>query len=252
MAEEAAVSRRNLAELAILRGQTAAAARQLEHARRLFDERQDARGQADAVLLAARLALVTGDFDGVSALLQGFAGREATSSLEQKAIAGILQLTLHQRRGRSASVPLRDATLRAAEAAGLPVLELTVRALTAPDEPQLAEAVERLGNVPLSLQWRRLALAQALDSQRIDVAIGHGRALQQLLADHPDHADAFESHRQLHRLALERGDQATAEHALAEALTARERLVAGMAEAELAWFSQHPWSRALDEAGNGH
>lgn len=252
MAEEAAVSRRNLAELAILRGQTAVAARQLEHARRLFDERQDVRGQADAVLLAARLALVTGDFDGVAGLLEGFAGREATASLEQKAIAGTLQLSLQQRRGRSASAALGAAALRAAEAAGLPVLELNVRALTTPGDPGLAEAVERLGNVALSLQWRRLALAQALDAGRIEAARGHGAALQRLLAEHPEHADAFESHRQLHRLALARGDDAAAGQALAEALAARERLASGMAEAELAWFSQHPWSRALDEAVNGH
>lgn len=252
MAEEAAVSRRNLAELAILRGQTAAAARQLEHARRLFDERQDARGQADVVLLAARLALVTGDFDGVADLLEGFAGREAATSLEQRAIAGILQLALRQRLGREVPAALHEAALEAVQAAGLPVLELTVRALTGPDDPQLAEAVERLGNLPLTLQWRRLALTRALDARRTDAATTHGLALRRLLADHPGHAEAFEGHRQLHRLALLREDAAAADRALADALTARERLASGMAEAELEWFSQHPWSRALDEAGNGN
>lgn len=252
MAEEAAVSRRNLAELAILRGQTAAAARQLDHARRLFDERQDARGQADAVLLAARMALVTGDFDAVAALLEGFGERGATTSLEQKAIAATLHLSLHHRRGQIAPARVRETAQQAVESAGLPVVELTVEALTVPDAPQLADAVARLGNVPLSLEWRRLALARDLDSRSIDSATRHGASLQRLLADHPDHADAFEGHRQLHRLALARDDLPAAEQSLADALAARERLVSGMAEAEVAWFAQHPWSRALDEAANGY
>ena len=69
MAEEAAVSLRNLVELDLVEGRLDDAAERLARARRLFESRDDQRGRTDAALLEARLALAAGRPEDAIALL---------------------------------------------------------------------------------------------------------------------------------------------------------------------------------------
>ncbi|MFZ5656825.1 MAG: protein kinase domain-containing protein, partial [Pseudomonadota bacterium] len=61
MAEEAAVSHRNLAELALLRGDVAVALREADRAQALFRDREDLRGSVDARLLRVEALAAAGD-----------------------------------------------------------------------------------------------------------------------------------------------------------------------------------------------
>lgn len=157
MVEEAAVSHRNLAELGILQGRLGEAAGHLAEARRLFEERDDLRGLMDADLLKARLLAGAGRDDQALALLDQLAPGLAGSSLEQRAIAALLEARLHWQSGA-----LDDAARSLAEArglaqeAGLRARRLEADALAhagAKDEPGLQAEIDRLGNFPLQLIW---------------------------------------------------------------------------------------------------
>lgn len=162
MPEEAAVSLRNLAELALLQGQLQAASTHLEEARRLFAERGDQRGLVDADLLQARLLAAAGRSDQVLALLEEIRPALLESSLEQRAIAALVEARLQRDAGNDRAAESALVRARAlAEEAGVPVLRLEADVLAlanADGETALDAEVRALGNLALRLLWlERLA-----------------------------------------------------------------------------------------------
>ena len=157
MLEEAAVSHRNLAELGILQGRLADAARHLAEARRLFGERDDLRGLMDADLLEVRLLAGAGRDAEALALLARLEPGLADSSLEQRAIAALLGARLQLQSGnRGVGEQSLAEARRLADEAGLRARRLEADILAhadAGDEDELQVEVDRLGNLSLQLAW---------------------------------------------------------------------------------------------------
>lgn len=155
MVEEAAVSLRNLVELDLLEGRLDDATQRLGRARGLFESRGDRRGQVDAALLAARIALTRGGHDEAIATLDALPGGIDAASPEQAAIAALLRA-----HALAAANRANEASKAAAEAdalanrSGIRALQLEARMLTLhhPD-PILDDAIRQLGHVPLQLAW---------------------------------------------------------------------------------------------------
>ncbi|MEW5299470.1 MAG: hypothetical protein WDW36_002485 [Sanguina aurantia] len=217
MPEETAVSRRNLAELALMQGDIADAVAQADKAIELFHQREDQRGEADTRLLRVQALLAAGaDTDAQHELkLLETGGTDA--SLEQRAGVEIVraELALHANQTRNASA-LLDRAQPLAEASGVRELQLQVALLRARIEPRadtgLDASTASLGNAELRLQWLVLAMQRALaardsaaalrayreaislmrGSDVLDAAQIHslGASAQRLAGDAPAAADA--------------------------------------------------------------
>lgn len=238
MVEEAAVSLRNLAELAWLQGRLDEAARHVGRAEALFEERGDQRGRMDAALLWARLRAADGDHAGAAAALAELEASLAEASGEQAAIAALIAASLHAAAGEEAR--RREALDRAtvaAERAGVRVLALQARILApGPLDAGARHALDRevlqLGNLPLHLLWLERTAADALDEGRADVAAMRYEEARDLLAGGRDYIGAG----RLHALGasaytqLDRPAEAAAARTRAEAAhayAAAHRLAAG-------------------------
>ncbi|KQY51884.1 serine/threonine-protein kinase [Lysobacter sp. Root494] len=154
MLEEAAVSRRNLAELDLQQGHIDNAIAQAAKAEALFHERDDQRGRADAGLLRVQaLMAVHADTDARKALT-GLAGAVAQSSSEQRGIAALLESMLAARGGDTAAASRSHAQARQfASASGIRQLQLRV-AIHGTGDPSVLDApTAALGHVPLRLEW---------------------------------------------------------------------------------------------------
>ncbi|WP_133480108.1 tetratricopeptide repeat protein, partial [Cognatilysobacter segetis] len=167
MAEEAAVAYRNLAEVALTRGDVTTAVDNAARARQLFDERDDLRGSVDARLIGIEAALDAGDAASAQRELDALRADLAQASTEQRAIAGRLAARTAQSRGdtRGALVALR-AALPQAQASGVRALQLELDLLQARlagrDVATLDAPTASLGNAALRLDWIDVAMARAL------------------------------------------------------------------------------------------
>ncbi|WP_133499646.1 serine/threonine-protein kinase [Cognatilysobacter terrigena] len=176
MAEEAAVAYRNLAELAIARGDTGAAVGNAAAALRLFKERDDLRGSVDARLLETEARLDAGDVDAASRVLAALQADLAEASTEQRAIAGRLGAQLADARGdrRGALAALAKAQPLAV-ASGVRALQLELDLLQARmsgrDPASLDAPTAALGNAGLRLQWTDLAMRSALARRDANTAL---------------------------------------------------------------------------------
>ncbi|HVQ32986.1 MAG TPA: tetratricopeptide repeat protein, partial [Lysobacter sp.] len=180
MPEEAAVSRRNLAELELVQGHLAAAIAHAKAAADLFRARDDRRGQSDAGLLH------------VQALLAANANREAgkffsslepallDASIEQHALAQLVAADIASRIGTRAAADkaLRDAA-RLAQRSGVAQLQL----LAALERERIGGHVDAtldartatLGNAPLRLRWLESSMRSALARGERAAAATHYR-----------------------------------------------------------------------------
>ncbi|MDB6163074.1 MAG: tetratricopeptide repeat family protein [Xanthomonadaceae bacterium] len=167
MIEEAAVSRRHLAELELQQGHLQAAIEQSGKAADSFRGRDDPRGQSDAGLLQVD-ALLAAHADGqAQQVLSALQPAVAKASAEQRAIAQLLQAELAQRANspHKASQALRAAS-QVATGSGIRELHLRIALegarMGGTLAPALDEATASLGHVELRLQWLQLAMQQAL------------------------------------------------------------------------------------------
>lgn len=167
MAEEAAVSHRNLAELALLRGDVAIALREADRAQALFRERDDPRGSVDARLLRVESLAAAGDVRAASAALDALRADLGAASTEQRAIARRVEagLALSRRDLRSALASLRAARPLAA-ASGVRQLQLRVDLMEAiaarRDVARFDTATAALGHAGLRIEWLQAALRGAI------------------------------------------------------------------------------------------
>ncbi len=235
MPEEAAVSRRNLADLELQQGHIAAAIEQAGKAEASFHQREDKRGESDAGLLHAEALVFAGADEQAQKLLATLEPVLAEASSEQRAIAQKLSADLAIQRGSSlqAHAALRQAT-QLAKASGVRQLQLQIELLDARQrqhlEPDLDHAIAALGNVGLRLDWLQFVLERAIAGKDTPLAIATYREASLLLrAGDQQHADV------LHRLGAEAllsaGDIAGARMAQDKADAALSALRAGLPDA---------------------
>lgn len=197
MLEEAAVSVRNLTELALLQGHVDESLAQADQATTLFRQREDDRGLVDVGLLRTQALLAAYADEAARTTLEGIAGPLGTASREQRGIAAMLRAELAHRRGmhREEATRLQEAR-RLARDSGVRSLILQAAlqgAYHSPLASSLETHVTNLGNVPLRLQWTRLAMQQALAERQAGRAAELYRQALPLLR-RGDHLDAAPLH----------------------------------------------------------
>lgn len=176
MPEEAAVSRRHLAELELQQGHLQAAIEQSGKAEHSFRQRQDPRGASDAGLLHVDALLAAHADKDAQAALDALASVLAESPSEQRAIALLQHAELAARRKDKPATALALHQARQLTAvSGIRQLQLRIaldraRLLAAPTAG-LDDATAALGHVGLRLQWLELAMRQSLAAHAPALAV---------------------------------------------------------------------------------
>jgi tetratricopeptide (TPR) repeat protein len=170
MPEEAAVSRRHLAELELQQGHLSAAIEQARKAGASFRQREDPRGASDAGLLHVDALLAAHADAAARTALDALAPELAESSSEQRAIALVLRAELARRHGDEPATTLALQQARQlAAASGIRQLQLRIelaRARIGQASGELDDATATLGNAGLRLQWLQLAMQRMLAAQQ--------------------------------------------------------------------------------------
>lgn len=250
MPEEAAVSRRNLAELELLQGHLAAAIDQAHKAEALFRQREDQRGVVDAGLLRAQ-ALLAAHADGEArALLDTLQPTLVQASAEQRAIAQLLHAELATRAGDTAeAAAMLQQARQWAAGSGVRHLQLQIalreaRAGVAEGE-DLDAATTALGHAGLRLGWLEWAMERALDNGDAAAALAGYREALGLLRN-----GDFQRGWHIHRLGAQahgaNGDAAEAGRAQARSRDAWIKLREGLPESLRAGLDQS--AQAIEEA----
>ncbi len=237
LVEEAAVAHTNLAELALVEGSYADASRHVARAQDAFKRRSDRRGQIEANLIEARIALATGALGACDAALAAI-GDDAGIAKEQRA-AYLLAAARRAYVGGDAKTGAAklDEAARVAKEAHLGVADFRIgverarQALAAGDMKQadaliatLAAESTLLGQVPLRFELIELRIAAALRAgHRSDAALRYREALP-LLRDAGTYAYATTLHT-LGARAFGSGAEASAAEDAAK--TAHAALLAG-------------------------
>ena len=237
MSEEAAVSRRHLAELELMQGHYSAALAQAGQAAASFKQREDARGEADASLLRVQ-ALVDLHADGDAAqALAALSNALEQAPSEQRATAAMLHGVLAQRRGDAGIARQRFAeAAELAKRSGIRALQLQA-ALYAGGSRTLDVDTAELGNATLRLAWLEQAIADALRQRQAGKAVAAYRQAQPLLRG-GDYRRAWAIHRLGARALAAAGDRNEAASADASAARALKLLLAQVPVARRAVF-QH-------------
>ncbi len=233
--DEAAVANVSLAELALLEGRYRDAAAAAEQAARIFTRRGDARGQTEAALLEARLALALGDAATAATRLDAVerAPRNAEQDAEYRLASAALAALRDDAAARAANLDAAAAAAAKAHGGALALrveLERVRLALATGDRARAAKLLAavrqqgtRLNDVPLRLAWLELEIAGALRNGNAAAAIARYHEALPLLRTAGRSANAGLLHR-LGELALA-GNRAEAEAARAAAAAARTRLL---------------------------
>jgi tetratricopeptide (TPR) repeat protein len=167
MPEEAAVSRRHLAELELRQGHIQAAIDQSTKAQASFAQREDPRGASDAGLLHVDALLAAHALPEAEKTVQALQPALDEAPSEQRATAQLLAAEVALQRGDRALAlrHVRDARKLAA-GSGIRQLLLRIDLLQAQAgdrlDPALDDATAALGHVGLRLRWLELAMRQAL------------------------------------------------------------------------------------------
>jgi tetratricopeptide (TPR) repeat protein len=250
MVEEAAVSRRNLAELELVQGHLAAALDQLDHAKALFEQREDRRGVVDSELLNVRTLLAANAIDDAAKLHGKLESMLADASDEQRAIAAMLKTDLAERQNDVATARKAQQEAQAlALASGVRALQLqaVLRAPTGPD----TEAITLLGNVPLRIEAAERSVARSLADGKAEEAAATYREATSLLDPKRHSVNAFALH-WLGAQAFGRlGDATAAAAARARAADALRIMRDGLPGNLLTLFNAAPTVRAFEGAGHG-
>lgn len=221
MLEEAAVSRRNLAELALQQGHARTAIELAAKAEAAFRQREDLRGVSDAGLLRAEALLMAGDPATAARALDALARDIAAASSEQQGIAEWLRARLAATRGDDASRVAHLRRARAlAEASGVRLLQLRVALLAAGDRGDALAALDAptaaLGHAGLRMDWLARSLSAAVAKGDAAAArAAYDEALSRMRAGDVAHAEAL--HRLGARARALAGDDAGARAASARA-----------------------------------
>ena len=167
MVEEAAVSRRNLAELDLQQGDWPAAIAQAGRAEAAFRQRGDLRGSSDAGVLHVEALLASGDTAQARRVLDALAPDLKDASSEQQALAEFLRARIDAAGGdAAASAAALQRAKALASASGVRALQLRIDLFAAgADAARLAALdapIAALGNAGLRLDWLAPAIRAAL------------------------------------------------------------------------------------------
>ncbi|SFK30535.1 serine/threonine-protein kinase [Lysobacter sp. cf310] len=227
MSEEAAVSRRNLAELDLLQGRYDEALAQAGKAEALFRQGQDPRGIADAGLLRAQTLIALGARADAGKALDAIAEPVAQAPAEQRGIDALLRAELARLGGNAKSAAQHLAQARRyADASGVRLLRLQVglEAVKAgASAAALGAEVAALGHVALRLDWTETAMSQDLAARDPNAAARRYREIQPLLR-RGDYAGAFRLHELGAQALSQAGDAGSAARARDDAVAALQRV----------------------------
>ncbi len=224
MVEEAAVSRRNLAELDLQQGDWPAAIAQAGRAEAAFRQRGDLRGSSDAGVLHVEALLASGDAAQARRVLDALAPDLKDASSEQQALAEFLRARLDAAGGdAAASAAAMQRAKRLASASGVRALQLRIDLFAAGAAAArlatLDAPIAALGHAGLRLDWLAPSIRAALaagDTRR--ALAGYDEAARLLRGGRAAQAEA------LHRLGAQArraaGDEAGARAADARAVEA--------------------------------
>ncbi len=183
--EEAAVAYLSLADLSLLEGRFADAVASSDRAQQVFVRRADERGQNEARIQQARIALAMGDGGAADKAFAGIAAERL--SAEQNAAYLFATARRAMLAGSYADVAVKlDAAAAAAEAAhsgslGMHIQLERIRLALAEGNPVSAgkllatarRQTTQLGEIPLRLEWLELELAMALHDKNGADAVSH-------------------------------------------------------------------------------
>lgn len=229
MPEEVAVSRRNLAELALLQGRVGTAIDQATTAEALFRQREDRRGMLDSALLRIQ-ALMSAQADAEAGRqLEALAPDLDEAPPEQRARAELLKAGLERRSGRAmqAATALQRARQLAATS-GVRQLQLQIDLDDASaGDPRAYEGLDAatatLGHAGLRLEWLELAMQRALAANDPASALDAYREATVLLRN-GEYRGAVRLHRLAATAHTSTGDMRGVQAANAEAETAQALL----------------------------
>jgi len=224
MVEEAAVSRRNLAELDLQQGDWPAAIAQAGRAEAAFRQRGDLRGSSDAGVLQVEALLASGDAAQARRALDALAPDLKDASSEQQALAEFLRARIDAAGGAAAaSAAALQRAAGLASASGVRALQLRIDLFAAGDDAARLAALDApiaaLGHAGLRLDWLAPSIRAALaagDTRR--ALVGYDEAARLLRGGRAAQAGT------LHRLGAQArraaGDEAGARAADARAAEA--------------------------------
>ncbi|HEX5123462.1 MAG TPA: protein kinase [Rhodanobacteraceae bacterium] len=222
LVEESAVAHTNLAELALVEGNYADATKHAARAEDAFKRRSDRRGQIEANLIEARIALATGALPAADKALAAIPD-DAAIAKEQRA-AYLLAVARRAYFGGDAKVGATklDEAAKVAKDAHLGVAEFRIgieraRQALATGDTRGADSIlaalraqtTMLGQVPLRLELTELEIASALRANRHNDAVLRYRESLPLLRDAHRYAYATTLHA-LGARALQAGAESTA------------------------------------------
>ncbi|HEY0232216.1 MAG TPA: protein kinase [Dokdonella sp.] len=236
LSEAEAVALVNLVELSLVEGRYSEAAAFSERAEQIFARRSDQRGRVEAMLLRARTSLALAGVADAKKVLDAIPVADLGAEQRAAFLLASAQQAVLADDTKDAREKLDQAAAAAAEAhsgaVDLRIRLQQVRIALAAHNPaethKLLQTIRtqtnRLGEVPLRLQWLELELAAALGHGDKAQAIGYYRQALVLLKNVGDYAYATTIH-DLGARALPAGAEADAARAAADA--ARWKLLAG-------------------------
>ena len=247
MVEEAAVARRNLAELELMQGHLTKSLEQLDHARTLFAQREDQRGLIDTGLLRVQVLIAANALDSATKAAAEVASRLTDASDEQRAIDALHRSRIARLRNQPEDA--RKAAMEAgrfAGTSGVRALQLQAGQMAAPGSAD-ADAIGKLGNLPLRLDWLQETMRQRLAGGDSKAAAALYREAAGVLASHPESLAAFELHWLGAQALAKVGDQAGAAAARARAGDALRALRDDLSGDLLVSFNAATDVRAFEE-----
>jgi tetratricopeptide (TPR) repeat protein len=234
MLEEVAVSRRNLAELALWEGRIDLALHEAAQAEALFRQRDDQRGATDAGLLRVQALLAAGATVQARQALQALREPLQQASSEQRAMAALVEAEIaRDERARTQENAALAEAARLAKASGVRQLQLHAQLQRAAQagaaNPALDAETMKLGHAGLRLAWLEQAMERALARGDNDAALGHYAEARERLRDQP-YLRAHVLHGLAQRAHRAAGDTRAAEEAQAAATAALDAVRARIPE----------------------
>jgi len=236
LSEAEAVALVNLVELSLLEGRYSDAATLSERAEQIFARRSDQRGRVEAMLLRTRTSLALADIADAEKRLNAIPASELGAEQRAAFLLASAQKAALADDPKDAREKLEQAATAAVEshsgAIGMRVtLQQVHEALRTRNRIEVNKRLQairtetnRLGEVPLRLQWLELEIAAALGNNDKTQAIAYYRQALVLLKNVGDYAYATTIH-DLGARALPAGAEAEAARAAAGA--ARDKLLGG-------------------------
>ncbi len=260
--EEAAIANLSLTDLSLIEGRLTDATVSADRAEQIFVRRADERGQNEARLQQARVALATGNIANVDRILGTISLQQLNTEQRANYLFATARRAALTRDFADAATKL-DAAAAAAAAAHSGSLGTYIQlerirlalaegniALAARQLATLRKQTTQLGEIPVRLAWLQLELAAALHDGGSTEALTHYREALSLLKSSGRYRDAVLIYQLGERLLKANSAEALAAHTAAE--TARAQLLADAPAASRDSLQQLLLQRWQEYSGSGN